>query len=55
MDSYYEEGKKLYKVPQRRMKSDATYNREDLDLAASLSRNAAARAAAASAPDKSWD
>jgi hypothetical protein len=34
MDSYYEEGKKLYRVPQRRMKLDATYDREDLDLAA---------------------
>jgi hypothetical protein len=55
MDSYYEEGKKLYKVPQRRMKSDATYHREDLDLAASLRRNAAATAAAACTPDDSWE
>jgi hypothetical protein len=55
MASYYEEGKKLYRVPQRRMKSDATYDREDLDLPASLRRNAAATAAAASAPDTSWD
>jgi hypothetical protein len=49
MDSYYEEGKKLYSVPQRRMKSDATYDREDLNLPASLRSNAAATAAAASA------
>jgi hypothetical protein len=55
MASYYEEGKKLYRVPQRRMKLDATYDREDLDLAASLHRNAAATAAAASATDESWD
>jgi hypothetical protein len=54
MDSYYEEGKKMYKVLQRHMKSDATYDREDLDLAASLRRNAAA-AAAACTPDGSWE
>jgi hypothetical protein len=55
MNSYYKEGKKLYRVPQRRMKSDATYDREDLNLAASLRRKAAATAAAAAAPDESWD
>jgi hypothetical protein len=55
MESYYHEGKKLYKVPQRRlMKTDATYDREDLDLAASLRRNAAA-AAAACTPDDPWE
>jgi hypothetical protein len=54
-ESYYQEGKKLYKVPQRRlMKSDATYDREDLDLAASLRRNAGA-AAAACTPDDPWE
>jgi hypothetical protein len=47
------EGKQLYRVPQRRMKSDETYAREDLDLAASLRCNAAATAAAASA--HRWD
>jgi hypothetical protein len=42
MESYYHEGKKLYKVPQRRLKkTDATYEREDLDLAASLRCNTA--------------
>jgi hypothetical protein len=46
-----EEGRQLYRVPQRHMKSDATYDREDLDLAASLRRNAAA----ASTPAGSWD
>jgi hypothetical protein len=55
MESYYHEGKKLYKVPQRRlMKTDTTYNREDLNLAASLSRNAAA-AAAVCTPDDPWE
>jgi hypothetical protein len=37
------------------MKSDATYDREDLDLAASLRRNAAATTAAACTPDDSWE
>jgi hypothetical protein len=47
MESYYQEGKKLYKVPQRRlMKSDATYDRED------LGRDAAA---AACTPDDPWE
>jgi hypothetical protein len=47
MESYYYKGKKLYKVPQRRPKrTDETYEREDRNLAASLSRNAAAAAAA---------
>jgi hypothetical protein len=60
MTSYAnEEGKQLYRVPQRRIKSDDTYAREDLDLAASLRRNAAATAAAApaSAPAEpaNWD
>jgi hypothetical protein len=58
MTSYAnDEGKQLYRVPQRRMKSDKTYVREDLDLAASLCSNAAATAAAAeaSAPPESWD
>jgi hypothetical protein len=55
MESYNHEGKKLYKVPQRRPKrTDATYNREDLNLAASLRRNAAA-AAAACTPDDAWE
>jgi hypothetical protein len=55
MESYYHEGKKLYKVPQRRLKkTDATYKREDLDLAASLCRNAAA-AAAACTPADAWE
>jgi hypothetical protein len=55
MESYYHEGKKLYKVPQRRlMKTDATYDRKDLDLAARLCRNAAA-AAAACTPDDPWE
>jgi hypothetical protein len=51
-----EDGKQLYKVPQKQMKSDKTYAREDLDLARSLCRNAAA-AAAASAPAEAsnWD
>jgi hypothetical protein len=52
MESYYYKGKKLYKVPQRRPKrTDETYEREDRDLAASLSHNAAAAAAAATAAD----
>jgi hypothetical protein len=55
MESYYHKGKKLYKVPQRRLKrTDATYDREDLDLAASLRRNAAA-AAATCTPDDAWE
>jgi hypothetical protein len=55
MESYYHEGKKLYKVPQRGlMKTDATYDRKDLDLAASLRRNAAA-AAAACTPHDPWE
>jgi hypothetical protein len=46
MESYYQEGKKLYKVPQRRLKkTDATYERED--------RNAAA--AAACTLDDAWE
>jgi hypothetical protein len=55
MDSYHEEGKKMYKVPQTCMKSDATYDREDLDLTASLRCNIAATAAAACTPDDSWE
>jgi hypothetical protein len=52
IESYYHEGKKLYKVPQRRLKkTDATYEREDLNLAASLCRNAAAAAAACNTAD----
>jgi hypothetical protein len=55
MESYYHKGKKLYKVLQRGlMKTDATYDREDLNLAASLRRNAAA-AAAACTPDDPWE
>jgi hypothetical protein len=55
MESYYHEGKKLYKVPQRGLKkTDATYEREDLDLAASLRRNTAA-AAAACTRDDAWE
>jgi hypothetical protein len=50
MESYYFEGKKLYRIPQRRpRRTDETYEREDLDLAASLSRNAAVAAAATDA------
>jgi hypothetical protein len=37
------------------MKSDATYDRENLNLAASLRRNAAATAAAAGTSDDSWE
>jgi hypothetical protein len=51
-------GKQLYRVPQRRMKSDNTYARDDLNLAASLRRNTAATAAAAAAATAlpaSWD
>jgi hypothetical protein len=58
MTSYAnKEGKQLYRVPQRRMKSDNTYAKEDPNLAASLRRNTAATAAAAaaSAPHASWD
>jgi hypothetical protein len=58
MTSYAnEDGKQLYKVPQRQMKSDEVYAREDFDLALSLRRNAAAAAAAASAPAEAsnWD
>jgi hypothetical protein len=55
MESYYHEAKKLNNVPQRRLKkTDATYEREDLDLAASLRRNAAA-AAAACTPADAWE
>jgi hypothetical protein len=55
MQSYYHKGKKLYKVLQRRPKrTDATYEREDRDLAASLSRNAAAAAAACNTAD-AWE
>jgi hypothetical protein len=55
MESYYHEGKKLYKVPQRRLKkTDATYEREDLNLAASLRHNAAAAAAACN-PADAWE
>jgi hypothetical protein len=47
MESYYFEGKKLYRIPQSRpRRTDETYEREDHDLAASLSRKAAAAAAA---------
>jgi hypothetical protein len=49
------EGKQLYRVLERRMKLDATCDREDLNLAASLRRNAAATAADASEPAESWD
>jgi hypothetical protein len=50
MTSYAnDDGKQLYRVPQKQMKSDDTYAREDLDLALSLRRNAAAAAAAAAA------
>jgi hypothetical protein len=58
MTSYAnKDGKQLYRVPQRRMKSDETYAREDFDLALSLRRNAAAAATAASAPAEAseWD
>jgi hypothetical protein len=55
IESYYHKGKKLYKVLQRRLKrTDATYEREDLNLAASLSRNAAAAAAACDTAD-AWE
>jgi hypothetical protein len=51
-----DDGKQLYLVPQRQMKSDETYTRKVLDLARSLLRNAAA-AAASSAPAEAsnWD
>jgi hypothetical protein len=50
MESYYFEGKKLYRIPQRRpRRTDETYQREDRDLAASLCRKAAAAAAATDA------
>jgi hypothetical protein len=48
-----DDGKQLYKVPQRRMKLDETYAREDLDLARSLRRIAAAAAAAAASAEAS--
>jgi hypothetical protein len=52
MQSYYYKGKKLYKVPQRHPKRmDETYEREDRNLAASLTCNAAAAAAAADTAD----
>jgi hypothetical protein len=55
MEIYYHKGKKLYKVLQRRLKkTDATYKREDLDLAVSLRCNAAA-AVAACTPDDAWE
>jgi hypothetical protein len=55
MQSYYHKGKKLYKVPQRRPKrTDATYEREDCDLVASLSHDAAAAAAACDTAD-AWE
>jgi hypothetical protein len=52
-----DDGKQLYNVPQRRMKSDKTYASEDLDLARSLRRNATAAAAATSAfaEASNWD
>jgi hypothetical protein len=50
MESYYFEGNKLYRIPQRRpRRTDETYEKEDRDLAASLSRKAAAAAAATDA------
>jgi hypothetical protein len=58
MTSYADEASnQLYRVPQRRIKSDDTYAREELDLAASLRCNAVATlaAAAASALPASWD
>jgi hypothetical protein len=60
MTSYAnEDSKQLYRVPQGGMKSDEPYSREDLDLAASLRRNAATTAAAAAtsalAEPANWD
>jgi hypothetical protein len=56
MESYYFEGKKLYRVPQRCPKrTDKTYEKEDRDLAASLSRNAAAAAATAAETADAWE
>jgi hypothetical protein len=50
MESYYFKGKKLYRIPQRcPRRTDETYEKEDCDLAASLSRKAAAAAAATDA------
>jgi hypothetical protein len=50
MEAYYFEGKKLCRILKRRhRRTDETYEREDRDLAASLSRNAAAAAAATDA------
>jgi hypothetical protein len=55
MHAYYYKDKKLYKVPQRHPKrTDKTYEREDRNLTASLSRNAAAAAAAADRADP-WE
>jgi hypothetical protein len=48
MESYFFEGKKLYRIPQKcPRRTDETYEEEDRYLAASLSRNAAAAAATA--------
>jgi hypothetical protein len=56
MESYYFEGKKLYRIPQRRpRRTDETYEEEDRDLAASLSRNAAAAAATAANTADAWE
>jgi hypothetical protein len=58
MKSYInkDDGKQLYKIPSRQMKSDETYAREDLDNARSLRRNAPAAAFAYSPAEASnWD
>jgi hypothetical protein len=56
MESYYFEGKKLYRIPQRRpRRTDDTYEEEDHNLAASLSRNAAAAAATAADTADAWE
>jgi hypothetical protein len=44
MESYYFEGKKLYRIPQRRpRRTDDTYEKEDRNLAASLSSSNSSR------------
>jgi hypothetical protein len=56
MESYFFEGEKLYRIPQRRpRRTDETYEEEDRDLAAGLSRNAAAAAATAADTADAWE
>jgi hypothetical protein len=56
MESYYFEGKKLYRILQRRpRRTDETYEKEDRDLPASLCRNAAAASATAADTADAWE